>query len=238
MKPKKYFHRLLSHIILLVGIIVGITFCGTLAIANTWFNQADGMFMGFIFDAEGLWPTQYSAIVNQVTGMVDFQITFNKAPDFFTINNAGSQANTFQFYIDPNATGPNIGYGDPFNVSSLIRGGEIHISGDIRVRDAYGEGGPDSGGWGPIRGSVPYILDGDVLIFSTPLAIINDPDGQFGYYLGLYVYGRTGAELFGQSGVDYLQSLNYPPNIPVPGSLLLLGSGLLGLAGWRRFKNG
>jgi hypothetical protein len=28
------------------------------------------------------------------------------------------------------------------------------------------------------------------------------------------------------------------PIVPIPGSVLLLGSGLLGLAGWKRFRKG
>jgi hypothetical protein len=38
--------------------------------------------------------------------------------------------------------------------------------------------------------------------------------------------------------IDNLSFTTSPAPVPLPGSLLLLGSGLLGLAGWRRFRKG
>lgn len=41
----------------------------------------------------------------------------------------------------------------------------------------------------------------------------------------------------GPSGGAFFVNVSYAP-VPVPGTLLLLGSGLLGLSGWRRFRKG
>src|SRR5262245_43790729 len=59
---------------------------------------------------------------------VQFSLTFNRAPDFFTTDQAGRQADSFQFFIgpDPSPLGPYL---------SIIRGEEIHVAGDIRIRN-------------------------------------------------------------------------------------------------------
>ncbi len=48
----------------------------------------------------------------------------------------------------------------------------------------------------------------------------------------------TGAEtLIGDTGMNFVGDIDFYP-IPLPPSMLLLGSGLLSLAGWRRFRKG
>jgi len=126
-----------------------------------------------------------------------FNITFNAPPDFFTVDSNGNNLDSFQYQIDYNITDP------PFypagHPTVLIRGSEIKTSNAIPIRDATGDGGPNSGGWGPIRGIVPYQLVGAVLTFSVPFAMIGDPDGQFAYYLLITRFGGTADERTGIS---------------------------------------
>ena len=112
-----------------------------------------------------------------------FMVEFNVAPDFFIVDEYGRQLYEFQHYVH---------YEIPFDYggfSVLVRGGEIHINSDIPIRDRYGEGGPNSGGWGPIRDVVPYLLDDRTITFSVPASVIGDPDGIISYRLQLCQYG-------------------------------------------------
>ena len=114
-------------------------------------------------------------------------------PDFFTLDTFGRQADSFQFYIDSELNDPT-----PFNsylVDVLIRGEEIHVGGGIPIRNAqpFGTGGPDSGGWGPLVGSVAYSLsalgNGEAkLNFAVPTNLINGP---FLYGVETYGYGSA-----------------------------------------------
>src|ERR1035437_9322593 len=102
------------------------------------------------------------------SGNVTFTLQFNRAPEFFTCDQYGRQADAFQFYI---ATSTNIPvFYPPRPYASLIRGGEINFDNAIVIRN---DGPPDdndphSGGWGSIRGSVPYTLNANILTFSAP----------------------------------------------------------------------
>jgi hypothetical protein len=90
--------------------------------------------------------------------------------------------------------------GDPLypfiHADVIVRGGEI-TGGQIPIRDATGDGGPNSGGWGPIRGMVPYTLTGSTITFAVPRALLGDPDGSVSYFVGVLFAGgftdtRTG----------------------------------------------
>ncbi|MEH2139003.1 hypothetical protein [Nostoc sp.] len=134
-----------------------------------------------------------SAVVNLDAKEVLFTIDFNRVPDFFALDQFGGQADSFQYFIDPSGELPIFRPPSAYsNLSSIIRGEEIHVSGDVRIRDVFsvGPSEPNSGGWGKIRGSVPYSLDGTVLKFSAPLQFIGDSDGLFSYRLELYEFGR------------------------------------------------
>ncbi|AUB34365.1 PEP-CTERM protein-sorting domain [Nostoc flagelliforme CCNUN1] len=136
-----------------------------------------------------------SAVVNLDAKEVLFTIDFNRVPDFFTLDQVGRQADSFQYFIDPSGELPIFRPPSAYsNLSSIIRGEEINVAGDIRIRDVFSVGPlePNSGGWGKIRGSVPYSLDGTVLKFSAPLQFIGDSDGLFSYRLELYEFGGGG----------------------------------------------
>ena len=166
-----------------------------------------------------------SAEVNLANNSVLFQIEFNRAPDFFTTDEYDRQADSFQYYIDadggfPIFKGTDIYYS---NLESLIRGEEIHLAGDVRIRNALPPD-PDlssSGGWGSIRGSVPYTLSGNVFSLLVPLELIGDTDGKFSYQLLWTEYG-------GSEG--YIDAETVPEPATIFGSFMALG----GLAAFQR----
>ena len=132
-----------------------------------------------------------SAVFDPATGQVAFTLTFNRPPDFRTVDSLGRQADSFQYFIigDPSLPYPN-------NYDAIIRGEELHSSSPLlRVRNSRPTDPtvpPSvSGGWGTVRGMVPYQLTGNVLTFSMPLGLISDhgADGPFSYDLELYQYG-------------------------------------------------
>jgi hypothetical protein len=136
----------------------------------------------------GLVVLSHSAVFSPATGQVTFTVTFNRAPDFESVDALGRQADSFQYFIYGDMSLPYPAYYD-----AIIRGEELHITSPLlRVRDAVGtDPDPASGGWGPVRGAVPYRLEGNVLTFSTPLALISDHsvDGHFSYDLMTTRYG-------------------------------------------------
>jgi hypothetical protein len=141
-----------------------------------------------------------SAVFDPATGQVTFMLVFNRRPDFQTEDSIGRQADSFQYYIVGDASLPY-----PANYDAIIRGDEIDLtSGLLPVRNsAPPDPDPDAGGWGTIRGVVPYSLDGNVLIFSTSLDLISDHsvDGTFSYELLLTQYGASTQFLRGESVV-------------------------------------
>ena len=69
-------------------------------------------------------------------------------------------------------------------IDTIIRGAEIRSGvGAMPIRDRDGEGGPGSGGWGPIRAMLPFELDDRTFTFTAPLSAIGDDDGRFRYRL-------------------------------------------------------
>jgi RTX toxins and related Ca2+-binding proteins len=123
--------------------------------------------------------TAQSAVFDPATGEVTFTLTFNRPPDL-------QMGESFQYFIvgDPSLHYPN-------NYDAIIR--ELDPDSNVlRIRNSHPTDPtvpPSvSGGWGTVRGVVPYHLDGNVLTFSTPLGLISDHsiDGHFTYDLELY----------------------------------------------------
>ena len=166
-----------------------------------------------------------SAVFNSLSNRVDFTVTFNATPDFYTVDGF-NRANAFQYHIfydnDPFQP-PNAEY-----MNALIRGDEIHVDGDLRIRDAGppAVGDPNYGGWGSIRATTMFNLSGATMSFSFDLGEIGDNDGQFAYQLNTYDYGvqRWPTWYGGTAGP-------YPTDstVPEPASIALFGIGALGL---------
>jgi hypothetical protein len=131
-----------------------------------------------------------SAVFDPVTEQVTFTLTFNRVPDFQTVDEFARQADSFQYYVLGDLSLPYPAYYD-----SIIRGDEIHVvPGVLRIRDAVpSDPDPAAGGWGPIRGEVPYRLEGNVFTFSVALSTISDHsvDGRFSYELQLTQFGAA-----------------------------------------------
>lgn len=115
-------------------------------------------------------------------GEVRFTLTFSRVPDFTTVDADGRQADSFQYYVHKP-------WDQPWLFDVLIRGEEIHVNGDLRVRDRYGAGGPDAGGWGNLRAAVPFRREGATVTWSLPLAALAEDDGAFYYTIDVAEYG-------------------------------------------------
>jgi hypothetical protein len=147
----------------------------------------------------------------------DIAITFNQAPDFVTVDSRGRATHALQLYFAPRSV-PN----EPWNISVLGRVNEGDTLGSIRFRNGPASidyDGPDldfsSGGWGSIRGEVPYLLDDRTLSFTATYDLIGTPDAWWSLKAETFEFGA----LRGRVGVV----------APEPSSLLLLllGSSLL-----------
>jgi hypothetical protein len=166
-----------------------------------------------------------SAEVNLDSNSVLFQIEFNRAPDFFTTDEDGIQADSFQYYI--NADGGLPVYRDYSELESLIRGEEIVVGGNVGIRNAWPPD-PDwssSRGWGSLRGSVPYTLSGNVLSLLVPLQLIGDSDGKFSYLLHWLEYGAMQGYIEAE-----IEAEAVPEPATIFGSFMALG----GLAAFHR----
>ena len=153
-------------------------------------------------------------------GNIRFSLTFNQPPDFTTVDSFDRQQNGFQFFIATSPVVPSDSPSRPY--ASLIRGNEIWVANDIRIRnDGPPDTDPISGGWGSVRGSVPYRLHGDTLTFFVPASVLN-VSGRFGYSLLLTTYGAGNPTVYkGLSGGAI------PVCVPEPSSLFLWVTGSL-----------
>lgn len=172
---------------------------------------------------EALSVQSSSVMVDTEAGVAGFSLLFDAVPDFYTVDEFGRQASSFQYWIFWDGA-PTVRTGDS---DVIVRGGEIPVAGDLRFRDRgpSGTGGPDAGGWGPLRGSVPFVQTGALVEFSAPLSLIGDPDGVFAYGLIATEYGASSGTLLGYSGQVVPE--------PSTASLVALGLGLTALCARR-----
>jgi len=109
-----------------------------------------------------------SVSIDNKTHLADFSLTFNQTPDFTTQDSLGP-ANSFQIDFNGNYD-PHSTTTFRNSLTGIVRGDEIHVACDIPIRTLNGNGGPNSGGYGPVVGSVPFNLIGDTVSFSVPTA--------------------------------------------------------------------
>jgi hypothetical protein len=121
----------------------------------------------------------------------DFNLTFNQTPDFSTLDSQGRQANSFQ--IDFAGTYPVAGKAFPNDLTSVVRGSEIHFAGVLPIRSTIGSGGPNAGGWGPTVDSVPFTLVGDSVSFSVPTKDLGWSGHGYQYHAFSLQYDRLTA---------------------------------------------
>lgn len=157
-----------------------------------------------------------AATVNSVTvtqdlgaGTAAFQMIWNTAPDFFTsIGNA--PADSFQFYVGDSP--PFIGI-----TQSIIRGDEIRFTNSIVIRNSYPYTNDfGGGGWGAVRGSVPYSLNGNVLDFIVPFLLLGSSDRYDFFYWEVYNFGS----MVQHSALS---------NVPLPAALFMFAPGFIAL---------
>lgn len=162
-------------------------------------------------------------VINDVpNGKVDFKLNYDVAPDYVTVDEFGRQKDEFQFYIDVDGIFPTPG--SATTADTIVRGGEIYVEGDLRIRaSAPSSGDPTSGGWGAVIAAVPFVLDGTMVTFSAAFAALGETDGAFTYSLLHVRFGGMSQPLItGRSVVA-------PSAIPLPAGMPLLAFGVASL---------
>jgi hypothetical protein len=119
-----------------------------------------------------------SVAVDDANRTANFTVHFNHAPDFSV--GPGGQVEAFQYEIDTKTDKfvQPISFDD---TSTIVRGAEISAGKGLPIRARDGDGGPDSGGWGPTRGNVPFQLSGSTLSFTSSFDALGEDDGIFRY---------------------------------------------------------
>ena len=144
-----------------------------------------------------------SAQVDAARERALFTLEFDAAPDFHTVGEFGQQKDAFQYEIDGDgAAEDELTLAD---IDAVVRGEEIHAVDALRIRAAGPDVEPDpdplSGGWGPVRATVPFDLHETVLTFVVPLDALGDAasDGTFSYSLVTTDFGATTSRVFGRA---------------------------------------
>lgn len=163
-----------------------------------------------------------SAEVERGAGIVRFSVRFDGVPDFATVDEFGRVADSFQYEIDGDWRAP-LGL-PPEGLDAVVRGDEIHVAGDLRIRDAgfavAPDPDPDAGGWGDVRAEVPFELVGTELRFQARLAEVGDEgDGYFAYRVFTTEYGLTTSEVESRLLPPGEQPTPGPIPIPLPAAL-------------------
>jgi hypothetical protein len=112
-----------------------------------------------------------------------FKLTFTTLPDWSILDANGYQRDSFQYWITwaTHPENPLYPYGNP---DVVIRGTELYLGGELRIRDAGpSSDDPITGGWGPIRGTVPWHMVNNSIYFDVPRTLLGDPDGVVSYYM-------------------------------------------------------
>lgn len=168
--------------------------------------------------AAGIAIVSQSAKLDPSGEAATFTLTFSQSPDF-SIADRGVPTNSFQYEIDAAWTG--VAKDKPLGaLSSVVRGDEIRVAHALRIRSAdlhQPDPDPASGGWGPVRGTVPFQLSGRTLTFTAPLSMLGDDDGVFAYRVFATNTGASAGSIEGHV-------------VPLPMGAMTGGAGIAGLA--------
>jgi hypothetical protein len=165
-----------------------------------------------------------SVTLTDMGGLVLFETVFDRAPDFFTVDQYGRNYDAFQLTLTHNMENP-----------FLFR--DVWIQG-INIQNGYIPVYPmqRNGHFGPVSANVPYLVSlaasGHQLSFAVPYSALGSPDslfprdgnagpgtGAFNWFLDTYQYGASPFENNHASG-------QYPVNVPEPGVLMQMGIGV------------
>jgi len=165
--------------------------------------------------------------VDPVNETATFQVDFNRAPNL-SLDGAGSQVEAFQYEIDTRSNDftESMGFDD---IASIVRGGEIFEGKGLPIRARDGDGGIDSGGWGPVRTFVPFSLEGASVSFTTSFDALGEDDGIFRYRLISTENGMSSATVYGGNPVNGVVG-PFPPGA-------WTGLSMLGTLGVARLRN-
>jgi hypothetical protein len=165
--------------------------------------------------------TSHAVEVDAAAQQNAFTLTFNQRPDFFSLDEVGRPVHAFQYFYDSARETSDFRAADSVTV---IRGSEIHFQNNIPIRasiNASAEENPRAEGWGAVRLSVPYVLEGQTLSFSAPWSALAEDDGRFSYQVLAFEEGSL------------TNALEQTTAIPLPRPLATGIAGLSALAVWK-----
>ena len=174
----------------------------------------------------GLVITSQSVSVSLPRQQATFTLSLDHAPQLGVRDSLGRPVESFQYEIAPDC--PNIDQCPFTDIRAVVRGDEVTASHLLPIRDGIetaSDPSPASGGWGFVRGEVPYRLDGSVLSFSAPLALLDSPDGRFSYRAFTTTSGETTSLVTGVTA-------------PLPAAVWMGGSALIAMALVERLRRG
>src|SRR6185437_10335459 len=138
-----------------------------------------------------------SVKVDHGTSDATFSINFGHTPNFDSVDAHGRLTDSFQILIAPDPVSAT-----PFiSPTTVVRGDEIRFNAAIPIRNGAPPDFSDShsGGWGSVRGTVPFSVSGTELTFTAPLSLLGAPDGRFAYDVSTFASGFTKNEVKSQS---------------------------------------
>jgi hypothetical protein len=170
----------------------------------------------------GFQLVSHSHVVDAERRETTFTLEFNQRPDLDDRHvgrpsAAPDDARTFQVFYGSHHEGPDVLGHDVV----VLRGPEIAVDGDLRVRDTLGvDKDPDAGGFGPVRGSVPFeLLDNETVAFTVPWQLLGERDDSYRFTIESYEAG----ELTGSASVVAPLPPALWPALTVLGGTLMTG---------------